>query len=353
MDIGPPECLKTALSVTPKLLMGPGPSTSSPRILQAVRQSVLEHTDPDLFKIMDDIKEGLRYAFQTKNVLTLAISGTGHSGMEAVLSNLLEPGENVLIAITGTWGDRAADMARRYGAIVNTVSSKFGTTLKLSEIEDAVARVRPKLFFIVQGDSSTGVLQPVDNLSAICRRYNCLLAVDVVASLGAVPFYMDRWGIDAAYAGSQKVLGAPPGLAPISFSPRARDVIFSRKTPAPVYYWDMKLVGRQWKCFDEDRIYHHTISSTLLYGLREGLSILADEGLEHAIQRHRTCAKRLYNELEKIGFELFVENEDDRLCTVTTVYIPDWVTWDDVALYMRRYKSKNASKLKKKGFRSH
>nr|CAH7751710.1 unnamed protein product [Callosobruchus chinensis] len=181
--------------------------------------------------------------------------------MEAVISNLVEPGEKVLIAKTGAWGDKAADLARRYGANVNVVSSKPGVSLKLSEIANAIERVKPKLLFIVQGDSSTGVLQPVDDLGPICRRYNCLLAVDAVASLCAVPFHMDRWGVDAVYTCSQKILGAPPGLAPISFSSKARDAIFARKTPVPVYYWDMTLLGRQWKCFDGNRIYHHTVSA--------------------------------------------------------------------------------------------
>ncbi|VEN49193.1 unnamed protein product [Callosobruchus maculatus] len=280
MDIDPPEVLKNPLTVTTKLLMGPGPSSCSPRVLQA---------------IMDDIKEGIQYAFQTKNELTLAISGSGHTGMEAVFS-----------------------------ATVNIVSSKPGVSLKLSEIANAIERVKPKLLFIVQGDSSTGVLQPVDDLGPICP------------SLCAVPFDMDRWGVDAAYTCSQKILGAPPGLAPISFSPKARDVILSRKTPVPVYYWDMTLLGRQWNCFDGNRIYHHTVSANLLYGLREGLAIIADEGLEHVIQRHGTCAKRLYHGLEKMGFKLYVEQDDDRLCSVTTVSIPEWIHWDDVVLYLRR-----------------
>ena len=171
---------------------------------------------------MDDIKEGIRYVFQTANPLTLVVSTSGHGGMEAVLCNLLEPGDTALIAINGIWGQRAVSMATRYGARVVTLETEVGNNFTLAQIENAVHKHKPTLLFVTQGESSSGVYQNVEGIGDICHRYGCLLAVDTVASLGGVPLFVDRWGIDAVYTGSQKVLGAPAGLAPISFSPRAQ-----------------------------------------------------------------------------------------------------------------------------------
>lgn len=171
--------------------------------------------------MMDEIKDGIRYVLQTNNRLTLAISASGHSGMEAVFCNLTEPGDTVLIAVNGIWGVRATDIAKRYGTIAKTIETEMGDNFSLARIENMIKNCRPKLFFIVQGESSTGVYQPLEGIGDICYRYNCLFAVDTVASLGGVEMYADKWKIDAVYTGSQKVLGAPPGLTPISFSPRA------------------------------------------------------------------------------------------------------------------------------------
>uniref|UniRef100_A0A6M2DD09 Alanine--glyoxylate aminotransferase n=1 Tax=Xenopsylla cheopis TaxID=163159 RepID=A0A6M2DD09_XENCH len=333
LDVSPPSVLREELVVPEKLLMGPGPSNCPPRVLQAMSKPVLGHLHPECTKIMDDIKEGIRYVFQTRNALTLAVSASGHGGMEAVLCNLLEPGELVLIAVSGIWGLRAADMARRYGARVQLLESALGCSLTVEEIESALATHCPKLFFVTHGDSSTGVLQKIEGLGDLCHKHNCMLAVDTVAALGGTPFFADRWGVDAVYTGSQKVLAAPPGITPISFSQRAQEKIFARKTPVTVYYWDMTLLGDYWYCFGRPRIYHHTISSNLLYALREALLIACEEGLESMWHRHETAAKRLHKGLQNLGLELLVQDECSRLPNVTTIKVPPGVDWMKVCAY--------------------
>ncbi|XP_050304295.1 alanine--glyoxylate aminotransferase [Anthonomus grandis grandis] len=339
--IPPPVELKNPLVVSHKLLMGPGPSNACPRVLQALSQPVLGHMHTELFQIMDDIKIGMRYLFQTRSNLTLALSSSGHSGMEAVICNLLEPADKMLILIGGIWGERASDMAKRHGVQVEILKKELNRPVSLIEIDSAVSRFRPKLLFVVQGESSTGIYQDVEGIGEITRRYNCLLAVDTVASLGSVPLYMDLWNIDVVYTGCQKIIGVPPGLTPISFNERAQKVIFNRKTPIQSYYLDMTLLGQQWNCFSKDlsRVYHHTTCANLLYGLREGIAILVEEQLENTIKRHQTCAQRLYRGLEKLGLEFYVEEEHHRLPSVTTVNVPKDVDWKNVLAYaMKNYR---------------
>ncbi|XP_044272069.1 alanine--glyoxylate aminotransferase-like [Tribolium madens] len=338
MDVAPPQELDQPLRVPSKTLMGPGPSNCSPRVMEALSRPILGHMHPEIFKIMDDIKAGIRYVFQTTNPLTLVVSASGHGGMEAVLCNLLEPGDTALIAINGIWGTRAASMAARYGAKVVTLETEIGNNFTLSQIENAVNRHRPHVFFVTQGESSSGVYQNIEGIGDICHRYGCLLAVDTVASLGGVPFLADRWGVDAVYTGTQKVLGAPAGLAPISFSPRAQRKIFERKSPVKVLYWDMTVLGDYWDCFGRSRVYHHTIASQLLYGLREGLAQITEEGLENVIRRHQECAQRFYRGLERLSLQPFVDDVYKRLPTVTSIKVPDGVDWREVVAYaMKNY----------------
>ncbi|XP_059224063.1 alanine--glyoxylate aminotransferase [Stomoxys calcitrans] len=339
MDVEPPKNLKSALYVPNKTLMGPGPSNCSERVLNSLSNPVLGHLHPECLEIMDDIKEGIKYIFQTRNEATMCISGSGHAGMEAALCNLLEDGDVILFGSTGIWGHRAAEMAKRYGGDVRFVESRFGRSLNLDEIEFAFEGHKPAVFFLAQGDSSTGVMQTqLKEIGEICRKYNCLFVVDTVASLGGTEFYMDRWQVDVTYTGSQKVLGAPPGITPISFSKRAMKHIVSRKSKVKVYYFDATLVGQYWNCFGGSRIYHHTISSTLLYGLREALAQICAQGLQAVIKRHQQCSDRLQHGLSELGLEMFVPNVAVRLPTVNTVKIPVGVDWRKVADYtMRKY----------------
>ncbi|XP_055920417.1 alanine--glyoxylate aminotransferase [Eupeodes corollae] len=339
MEIQPPLVLKRQLLVPNKTLMGPGPSNCSQRVLDAMANPVLGHLHPECLQIMDEIKEGIKYAFQTKNDATMCVSGSGHGAMEAALCNLLEEGDIALFGVTGFWGHRAADMAKRYGADVRFLESRFGHALTMEEVEFAMEGHKPQVLFICQGDSSTGIVQSnIGEIGKLCEKYNCLLVVDTVASLGGTEFFMDEWKVDVAYTGSQKVLCAPPGISPISFSKKAMSRIISRSSKVKSYYWDATLIGQYWNCFGGSRIYHHTIASTLLYGLRESLALFAGMGLKSVIRRHKECSFRLQKGIEDMGLELLVPVQDDRLATVTAVKIPKGVDWRKVSEYaMKKY----------------
>jgi len=340
MDVSPPETLKNPIHVPQKLLMGPGPSNVSQRVLNAQALPTLGHLHTEFCKIMDECKEGIRYAFQTNNAFTLAISSTGHAGMEAVMTNILERGEVVLIAENGIWGQRASDMANRQGADVRVLKKDAGVPFTLAEIGAALEQHKPVMFFVTHGESSTGCLQDLEGIGALCASHVCLFAVDTVASLGGAPLLADKLGIDVIYTGSQKVLGVPPGLAPISFSKKAIAKIMNRKTPSTSFCWDMTMLGKYWDCFEDNqpRFYHHTGPVNQVYALREGLALLAEEGLEKCWDRHRKCADRLHKGLEAMGLELFVALPAARLPTVTTIKVPEGVDWKAVTGYaMQKY----------------
>lgn len=283
---------------------------------------------------MDDIKSGVQYIFQTKNPMTLALSATGHAAMECVMVNMLEPETVILVANNGIWGVRSQDMARRQGADVREVATPAGTNFTLSQLEEAVKKHKPTLLFLTHGESSTGVVQPLEGIGAMCHANNCLLAVDTVASLGGVPVEADKLEIDVIYTGSQKVLGVPPGTAPISFSPRAVEHFKARKTTPRSFYLDLNWLGEYWNCWpDKGRVYHHTGPVNSMYGLREGLAIVAEEGLENCWRRHRLCADRLQEGLKELGLEMFVPDESARLPTVNTIKVPAGVDWKAVTDY--------------------
>ncbi|XP_011640995.1 serine--pyruvate aminotransferase, mitochondrial [Pogonomyrmex barbatus] len=312
----PPEEILRPVSLPEKLLTGPGPSNCSDRVLRSLGQQVLGHLHPEICQLMDDIKAGLRYAFQTRNRLILALSTSGHGGMEACLDNLLEPGETVLIAKCGIWGERAADMASRIGANVKFLETPYGVPFDLIDLKKVLQEHRPAVVFVTHAESSTGMKQPLRGVGDLIRKYGALLIVDTVASLGGEPFYMDAWKVDATYTGSQKVLGAPPGLTPVSFGPRAEKKIF-RRTSRPAYYWDMRILGDYWNCFGASRrVYHHTISATLVYGLRAALAQLAEEGLPASWARHATAAARFRGGLRDLGLRCYVEDPRYQLSTV-------------------------------------
>lgn len=329
----PPTSLKRALYIPEKIMMGPGPSNCSNRVLGAMCNTVLSNFHPELFQVMDEVKDGLRYIFQTENRATMCITGSAHTGMEALLGNLLEDGDVVLIAVNGIWAERAVEMSTRYGADVRVLKGPADRPFPLEDLTAAIALHKPKCLFVTHGDSSTGLLQPLEGLGQVCHDYNCLLLVDAVASMCGVPFYMDKWEIDGAYTGSQKVLGAPPGVTPISISPRALQVIRTRKTKPKVFYFDLLLLGNYWNCYDEQRKYHHTIPSNLIYSLREALAQIVEEGLETVIKRRLECAKLLYRGLANMGMEIFVKNPSHRLPTVTAVMVPEGVNWEKVSQY--------------------
>ncbi|CAO1373147.1 unnamed protein product [Diamesa hyperborea] len=334
-EVSIPKEFEEPLNVPEKVLMGPGPSNYPERVRTAMSYPVLGQLHPETFKIMDDIKKGLKYLFQTMNPLTLCVSGPGHAGMEAAFCNLIEEGDVVLVCVTGIWGERAADMARRQGADVRLLHDSPGKIITLFDAKEYIEIHKPSIFFIAHGESSTGLLQPLEGLGSLCQANNCLLVVDAVITLGAVRFYTDAWKIDVAYSGSQKVLNAPPGITPITFSTRAIQKIQSRNSPVKVYTFDVQLLGEYWDCFaDRQRIYHHTISSTLLYGLREAIAIFIENGgHETSFKKHELCANKLYDGVKSLGLEMFIENPRYRTPTVNAIVVPKGIDWLKVTKY--------------------
>merc|ERR1711872_47789 len=326
LDVPPPSSLSTPINVPLKTLTGPGPSNVSDRVLQAQSLPTLGHLHPEFTKIMDDIKAGVQYIFQTKNPMSLALSATGHAAMECVMVNMLEPGTTILVANNGIWGQRSQDMANRQGAEVKEVTTPAGTNFSLSTLEAAVEKHKPDILFITHGESSTGVVQPLEGVGAMCHAHNCLLAVDTVASLGGVSVQADELEIDVIYTGSQKVLGVPPGTAPISFSPKAVAYFESRTKPPCSFYLDLSWLGQYWNCWEgKGRIYHHTGPVNTMHGLREGLALVAEEGLENCWRRHRLAADHLQTGVRELGLEMFVEDPKSRLPTVNTIKVPEGI----------------------------
>lgn len=333
--VAPPEVLLKPISVPNRLLLGPGPSNLAPRILAAGGLQMIGHMHKEMYQIMDEIKQGIQYVFQTKNRLTLAISGSGHSALEAALLNLLEPGDSFLVGVNGIWGQRAAEIGERAGARTHPMTKDPGGHYTLQEVEEGLAQHKPAVLFLTQGESSSGILQPLEGFGELCHRYKCLLLVDCVASLGGAPIHMDQQGIDVLYSGSQKVLNAPPGTALISFSDKARDKIYSRKTKPYSFYLDIKLLANFWSCDDDQpRTYHHTTPVISLYSLRESLALIAEEGLENSWRRHREVTSYLQERLQELGLQLFVKDPALRLPTVTTVAVPAGYNWRDIVNYL-------------------
>ncbi|GFS75751.1 serine--pyruvate aminotransferase [Nephila pilipes] len=320
--IKPPSALKKPLFIPNNLLMGPGPSNCASNILNASSLQMLGHFDEDFLKIMDDVKFGIQYVFQTTNKMTFAVSGTGHCAMETAICNVVEPGDKFLVASSGVWGKRAFEIGLRIGAKCHQMNISVVDVLHLDSLKKAVSFHQPAVIFICHGDSSTGILQPLENMSNYLKGLECIIIVDCVASLGASPLFMDQWGIDILYSGSQKILNAPPGLSPISFSHKAVKKIKTRKIPVSSFYMDALLIGNYWGCDIRPRTYHHTAPISLVYALREALATLAEETLEKSWGKHQNCVEKLWKGLEDMNLVLFISEKIHRLPSVTTVKVP-------------------------------
>lgn len=314
-----------------RTLMGPGPSDVPARVLAALARPTIGHLDPAFVGMMDELKDLLRYAFQTRNGLTFPVSGPGSLGMETCFVNLLMPGEKVVVCVNGVFGQRMAENVRRIGGTPVIVEDPWGAPVDPAKVEDAFkANPDAGLLAFVHAETSTGALSDASTLAAIARRYGALTIMDCVTSLGGVPVQLDEWGIDAAYSGSQKCLSCTPGLSPVSFSEAAVARIRERKMPCQSWFQDLGLVLEYWS--GAKRTYHHTAPVNPLYGLHEALVMLAEEGLEAAWQRHRDNHLRLATGLHKLGLD-FVVREDSRLPQLNTVWIPQGV--DDAAARAR------------------
>ena len=304
--------------VPSRLLLGPGPSNAHPEVLKALSLNPIGHLDEAYIQLMSDVQELLRYAWQCNNRITLPMSGTGSAAMEASIANFIEEGEKILIAKKGYFGDRLVDMASRYKADVSIIEKDWGQAFSLEEIKYEIETKKPAIFAIVHAETSTGVLQPLQGIGEICRRNNCLFLVDAVTSLGALEILIDDWQIDLAYSCSQKGLSCPPGLSPFTMNNRAEDKLCSRESKVPNWYLDLSLLNKYW---GSDRVYHHTAPVNMNFAIREGLRLIANEGLENIWQRHNTNAMKLWKGLESLGIEMHVQ-EEFRLPTLTTVKIP-------------------------------
>ena len=319
------------LIVPPRVLLGPGPSEANVRVLKAMTTPMLGYLDTKFVEVMDDTVALLRPVFGTKNRLTLPVSGTGTAGMEAALTNVIEPGDGVVVGINGYFGERIANIATRCGGVVTTVEAEWGTHIRAEKIAEVVAKVSaPKLVALVHGETSTGILQPLADAIEIAHSNNALFLADCVTSLGGQPVDMDARGIDIAYSCTQKCLGGPPGLSPISFSERAVDVIRNRKTPIQSFYLDMTLLENYWH--GEKRSYHHTVSMSMIYALREALRVVLEEGLAARYERHELNARALLAGAKAIGLQPAAE-EGYRAPMLTTLRIPEGI--DDTTIRKR------------------
>jgi alanine-glyoxylate transaminase/serine-glyoxylate transaminase/serine-pyruvate transaminase len=312
-----------------RLLLGPGPSPVSERVLAALAQPTIGHLDPAFLALMDDLRARLRRVFRTSNEMTLAVSGTGSAGMETTLVNLIEPGDRVLVGVCGVFGERMVDVARRAGAEVHTVSAPWGQVIDRDALAEAIARLEPRVVAIVHAETSTGAHQPLDGIAELVHARGGLFLVDCVTSLGGAPVEIDAWGIDAAYSGTQKCLSCPPGLSPVTLSARAVARLEQRSRPVQSWYLDLSMVRRYWNA---DRFYHHTAPINMIYALHEALVIVDEEGLEARWARHLTAHARLAAGLAELGIG-FVSQEGHRLPMLNAIGIPDGA--DDAAIRKR------------------
>jgi alanine-glyoxylate transaminase / serine-glyoxylate transaminase / serine-pyruvate transaminase len=284
----------------PRLLLGPGPSLVHARVLRALSSPLLGHLDPIFLNVMNDIQCSLRGVFETKHLFTIAISGTGSAGMEASMVNLVEPGDSVVIGINGVFGTRLASVVERCGGKAIRVEAPWGECIQPEAVEQAIVRSGPvKAVAVVHAETSTGVHQPLEDIAALCRSHGALFVVDAVTSLGGLPVGVDRLGIDVCYSGTQKCLSCPPGLSPFTMSERALAAVKGRRTPCQSWYLDMGLISEYWA--EGSRAYHHTAPISMLYGLREALRLVEEEGLTARYKRHQINSDALLAGLEELG----------------------------------------------------
>lgn len=308
------------LNPTPRILMGPGPSDAHPRVLKAMATPLIGHLDPEFVQIMDEVKSMVQQTFLTENHLTFVVSAPGSAGMETCLVNLLEPGDECIICINGVFGGRMAEIADRCGATVHKVETEWGKVITSAQVKKALKKCpKPKLVALVHAETSTGALQPLEEISDLVHNAGGLLMVDAVTSYCGVELRVDDWNIDAIYTGTQKNLSAPPGLSPVSFSPAAVKALENRKTKVQSWFLDLTLVKNYWA--GAKRAYHHTAPVSSVFALHEALAIVLEEGLENRWERHQTVHLYLKQQLEALGFAYLVEKKH-RLPNLNAVYLP-------------------------------
>jgi alanine-glyoxylate transaminase/serine-glyoxylate transaminase/serine-pyruvate transaminase len=315
-----------------RLLMGPGPSETHPRILRAFGTPPVGHLDPAFVEVMDDTQELLQAAMRTDNEWTIPVSGTGSAAMEAAIGNLVEPGDTALVPDNGYFGGRMAEMVRRAGGEPVAIETPWGEPLDPDDVREACAEHDPDLVGVVHAETSTGVLQPsMSEITAAAHDHGALVVADCVTSLGGVEFRMDEWGIDAAYSAGQKCLSCPPGASPLSVNAEAMAKITDREEPVRSWYLDLSLLEEYW---GDERAYHHTAPVNNVYALREALRLVAEEGLEERWDRHARISAALRKGLWALGLEPVVA-PSARLPSLTTARLPGGLTPGDVVATMR------------------
>ena len=319
-----------------RLLLGPGPSLVHPRVLRALSLPLVGHLDPVFLNVMNDIQHALRGVFQTAHRFTIAISGTGSAGMEAAIVNIVEPGDSVIVGINGVFGTRLASVVERCGGKPLRVQAPWGECIQPEAVEQALARSGPvKAVAVVHAETSTGVHQPLEDIGALCRRHGAFFVVDAVTSLGGAPVEVDRLGIDVCYSGTQKCLSCPPGLAPFTMSERALAAAKDRRIPCQSWYLDMRLISDYWA--DGTRAYHHTAPISMLYGLREALRLVEEEGLTARYKRHQINSDALLAGLEELGLKP-LPRDGFRLTMLNCVTVPERIPEAEIrASLLSRY----------------
>jgi alanine-glyoxylate transaminase/serine-glyoxylate transaminase/serine-pyruvate transaminase len=321
-DLKPPE----------RLLLGAGPSNIDPRVVKALTLPIVEHLDPYFMEVMNETVDLLRYAFKTANRLTLPISGSGSAGMESAVCSIIEKGDEAVVCINGFFGERISEMVQRCGGKSIEVRAEWGKIIEKESVEKALADSNAKTVFIVHAETSTGILQPLKEISKITHEYDALLIVDAVTSLGGCELNVDDWGIDICFSASQKCLSCPPGLAPITANEKAMNAIKNRKSKVQSWYLDLSTIQTYWS--ENNRVYHHTAPILLIYALREGLRILYEEGLEKRWARHRENIQMLVEGLEDIGLEIY--SDKAHICpSIVAVKVPEGVRDEEVRRILR------------------
>jgi alanine-glyoxylate transaminase/serine-glyoxylate transaminase/serine-pyruvate transaminase len=318
------------LKAPQRLLFGPGPSLVAPRVYEAMAQPVVGHLDPFFFQVAGEIRELLGYAYSTANQFNLAISGTGSSGMEAAVTNFVEPGTRFALLTNGFFADRLGEMAKRQGADVACLEQNWGQPFDAGAVREFIRKQQPDVVAFVQAETSTGMYNQAKPICDAAHEAGALTIADCVTSLGAMPVLVDDNRIDVAYSCTQKGLGCPPGLSPMTVSPRALDRLKDRRSPVRSWYLDLQLLDS----YFTGRKYHHTASATLFYALREGLAMVAEEGRENRWERHRRNHEAFVAGIDALGLKMLVENPVNRLWTLNTPCVPDGVDDAKVRQYL-------------------
>ena len=317
------------LSIPGRILLGPGPSNISPEVIRALSQPLVGHLDPFFIQLMEEVQDMLRAVFMTHNHFTIPVSGTGSAGMETALVNILEEKDPVIVCVNGVFGARMCDIVSRCGGKLKRIDAEWGKPIDPELIRKELVHFPAKAVALVHAETSTGVLQPLEEISRIVHESDALFVVDTVTSLGGAPVLVDEWQLDVCYSGTQKCLSCPPGLAPVTFGPRAVEMLKNRKTKVRSWYLDMAMLEKYW---GPERIYHHTAPISMIYAIREALRLVLEEGLEQRWKRHRQLSNVLVDGLEAIGLTMLVERPY-RTPMLNAVCVPEGV--DEAAVRAR------------------